>query len=100
LSEKFEPLLLEREVADLLKLSTRTLRNLRQRGAIGYVMIGSSIRYTNKDVEAFIERHRHERSPSDHRPTKNMSSRSSKSLSRSVTEFEAALEERRSRGLP
>ena len=48
------------EAALFLGLSPQTLRNYRSQGNKGpaYIKIGRAVRYTVKDLEAFIEQHR------------------------------------------
>lgn len=49
-------LLTEAEAADALRICTRTLRRLRQRGAIRFVAVTSrSVAYRLEDLQAFIE---------------------------------------------
>jgi len=46
--------LTEKEAAAALKLSVKTLFNLRRAGALPYVRIGSRICYTRADLERFV----------------------------------------------
>lgn len=48
-------LLTEAEAADRLRLSQRTLRKARQDGQLRYVLIGRAVRYTEQDLETFID---------------------------------------------
>jgi excisionase family DNA binding protein len=51
--------LFDREsLADYLRLSTDTIDRLVKAGKLRCVRIGSQVRFTLEDVEAFIERHR------------------------------------------
>jgi excisionase family DNA binding protein len=54
-----EKLLTEVEVARRLRLSRSTLFTLRRTGKIGYVQVGTSIRYRAADVRRFIEENAH-----------------------------------------
>jgi excisionase family DNA binding protein len=47
-------LLTESEAAERLAVSPRTLRKARQTGALHYIAIGRSVRYTLSDLESFI----------------------------------------------
>jgi len=50
------PLLLtETEAAELLRLCPRTLRKARADGHLRYILIGRAIRYTLRDLEAFVD---------------------------------------------
>jgi excisionase family DNA binding protein len=52
----YETLLTRKEVADMLKVSTFTVRRLEQRGKIPRVEIsGVGIRYRPSSIQAFIE---------------------------------------------
>jgi excisionase family DNA binding protein len=54
-----EPLLLtEAEVAELLRMSTRTVRKFRTRGELPHVSICRRILYARTDVIDFVERNR------------------------------------------
>lgn len=50
-----EPLLTPEEVQNLLKISQRQLRYLRERRLIPYVRVGGQARFYNADVEAFVK---------------------------------------------
>ena len=51
--------LFDREsLADYLRISTDTIDRLVKAGKLRCVRIGSQVRFTLEDVEAFIERHR------------------------------------------
>jgi excisionase family DNA binding protein len=50
-------LLTEAEVADVLRISTRTLRTLRGKGEIRYILIGRKVLYAEEDCIEFIDRH-------------------------------------------
>jgi excisionase family DNA binding protein len=51
--------LFDREsLAEYLRLSTDTIDRLVKAGGLQCVRIGSQVRFTLEDVEAFIERHR------------------------------------------
>lgn len=54
-----EKLLTEVEVGRRLRLSRATLFTLRRSGKIGYVQVGTSIRYRIGDVVRFIEENAH-----------------------------------------
>lgn len=45
------------ELSRLLTLSKRQLKGYRERGLIGYTMIGSKVYYKRSDVERFIKKH-------------------------------------------
>lgn len=47
----------EAEACALLKVSRWTLRRLRQANAIGWLLIGSRIRYASDDLEEYIQTH-------------------------------------------
>jgi excisionase family DNA binding protein len=52
------PLMSEREVAEYLKVSVRTIVNWKQRGLIPYFRIGRTIRYSREQIDqALMERH-------------------------------------------
>lgn len=51
-------LLTEEQAAQALQVCGRTLRKARQQGALPYVRIGRTIRYTETDLTQFIERAR------------------------------------------
>lgn len=51
-------LLTEAEAAARLKVCTRTLRKMRQRGEIDFVLIGGAIRYSLADLARFIDERR------------------------------------------
>jgi excisionase family DNA binding protein len=51
-------LLTEGEAAELLRVSTRTLRSARQAGRLPCVRIGKCVRYTVADVESFVQSNR------------------------------------------
>lgn len=57
-------LLTEREIADLLNMSMRTLQEYRFRG-IGprFIKIGRAVRYSPEDVEAYIAARRRASTP-------------------------------------
>jgi excisionase family DNA binding protein len=46
------------EVANLLKLSTSTVRRLQQRRKIPFVKVGRSIRFVASDLTAYLETRR------------------------------------------
>ena len=55
----------ERQLAERLGISVRTLQAQRQRGGgIPFVKLGRAVRYARSDVEQYLEQHRH-RSTSD-----------------------------------
>ncbi|MCC6493224.1 MAG: helix-turn-helix domain-containing protein [Pirellulales bacterium] len=49
-------LLTEREAAQRLALSPKTLYNLRKRGEIAFVRVGAAIRYDVRSLLAWIDR--------------------------------------------
>ena len=51
-------LLTEHEAAEALRVCTRTLRKARQDGQLNFVQFGRTIRYSQADLAAFIERNR------------------------------------------
>ena len=52
------PLMSEREVAEYLKVSRRTVVNWKQRGIIPYFKIGRTIRYSREQIDrALMNRH-------------------------------------------
>ena len=58
----FERLLTRQEVAEILNVSSRTVRRLEERRLISRVRLsGSTVRYKRKEVEDFIERRTIER---------------------------------------
>lgn len=50
-----ERLLTNRDVCGQLGVSDNTLRTLRKTGRLPYRRIGNQVRYTQDDVEAFVE---------------------------------------------
>jgi predicted DNA-binding transcriptional regulator AlpA len=61
--EKTMILLRDKEVSEILKLSTATLANLRSQGkGVPFIRLGRSVRYCLHDLEAFIA---HNRIPTD-----------------------------------
>lgn len=60
---KDQLLLTESEAADRLRLCPRTLRKARAAGILPYVLIGRSIRYTQGDLESYIEAQRQQSAP-------------------------------------
>lgn len=44
------------EVAAILKCTTRTLQNLRDRGEISFIRVGRLIRFTQEQVHEYLER--------------------------------------------
>jgi len=52
--EATQALLTKRETANLLNMSLRTVDNLLARKQLTFVKIGSSVRFTLADVQAFI----------------------------------------------
>ncbi len=55
---KVKLLLTEPEAADALGISPRALWDLRSRGEIPVVRVGRSVRYSIRDLEAWIDRNR------------------------------------------
>lgn len=53
-----QQLLTEEQAAELLQLSSRTLRKARQGGKLPYVRFGRSVRYIMDDIEGFIKQAR------------------------------------------
>lgn len=47
----------EREVAERLHVSERTVGRLRERGALPFVRVGGQVRFQASDVEAYIASH-------------------------------------------
>jgi excisionase family DNA binding protein len=47
----------ERDAARVLSLSYGYLKELRRRGEIGCVRIGKAVRYTDKSLEEFVNKH-------------------------------------------
>ena len=45
------------ELSRLLALSKRQLKGYRERGLLGYTMVGNKIYYKRREVERFIKRH-------------------------------------------
>ncbi|WP_103727614.1 helix-turn-helix domain-containing protein [Novosphingobium sp. HII-3] len=48
----------EGEAAAALQICPRTLRKARQQGDLSFVRIGRNVRYSQSDIEQFIERSR------------------------------------------
>lgn len=48
-------LLTEAEAAARMRLCQRTLRKARKAGTLHYVLIGRAVRYTEQDLETFID---------------------------------------------
>ncbi len=60
--------LTERQLAERLGISVRTLQAQRQRGGgIPFVKLGRSVRYASSDVEQYLEQHRHRSTSEDRR---------------------------------
>ena len=51
-----EILLTSKEVAEHLKCTERTIQNLRDRGELEFVRIGRLIRYTQHQLENYLEK--------------------------------------------
>lgn len=49
------PLLTETQAAEFLQMSERSVRKVRQAGALRFVQIGRLIRYRIDDIQGFIE---------------------------------------------
>lgn len=49
-----EQLLTENELAEMFKISTRSLRKARQNGSLPHVRLGRLVRYRVEDVQAFV----------------------------------------------
>ena len=49
----------EAELAEMLSISKSTLHKLREEGDIPYQLIGSCIRYNKLDIDAWIQKKRH-----------------------------------------
>lgn len=45
----------EKEMCQVLQISHETLRQLRIKGKIAYSMVGAQIRYTQKDLDDYLE---------------------------------------------
>lgn len=52
-----ERYLTDKEVAEWLKVSRRTLQEWRYNGIIGYVQIGSKILFRQSDIQKLLEEH-------------------------------------------
>ena len=64
-SSSADPLLVDgREAARLLGVSRRTLWTLTSNGTVPHVRIGRLVKYSPIDLQAYVERHRSERSDS------------------------------------
>jgi len=50
-------LLTTKEAAQALQITTRHLQNLRDRGDIGFVQDGRSVRYKPEQIQAYIDSH-------------------------------------------
>lgn len=50
-------LLTSKEAAQALQITTRHLQNLRDRGEIGFVQHGRTVRYKSESIQAFIDAH-------------------------------------------
>ncbi|RVU07151.1 DNA-binding protein [Novosphingobium umbonatum] len=48
-------LLTEKQTADLLNISPRSVRNARTNGSLPYVKIGRLVRYRREDINALID---------------------------------------------
>jgi excisionase family DNA binding protein len=46
------------EVAEVLKISEPGMRRLQQRRAIPFIKVGGSVRFSKRDVAAYLERNR------------------------------------------
>lgn len=44
------------EVATLLKCTTRTLQNLRDRGEISFIRVGRLVRFTQEQIADYLKR--------------------------------------------
>ena len=53
--EKMDELLTEYELSEWLTVSKSTLHKLRETGQIPFQMIGSSIRYSKRDIEQWLK---------------------------------------------
>ena len=51
-----EPFLTTRDVADLLKVSEKTVRRLQRRGDLPSFRVGSQVRFRRSDIEAWVDR--------------------------------------------
>ena len=51
-------LITERDAADRLSVSPRTIRNWRDRGLLSSIQIGRVRRYDPDEIERLVERHR------------------------------------------
>ena len=58
MTHAYDPLLTEAEAAERLALCRRTVRKLRQRGELEFILIGGSIRYSVSDLVRFIDERR------------------------------------------
>jgi excisionase family DNA binding protein len=47
-----------KDVAKILKVSTRTVLRLAERGELPYFRVGDLWRFERKDVDAYIQRHK------------------------------------------
>ena len=57
-SHKQQELLTTPEVADQLRVCSRTVTYRRERGELPFVKLGRHVRFLRRDIEAYIERHR------------------------------------------
>lgn len=58
----------ERQLAERLGISVRTLQAQRQRGnGVPFVKLGRAVRYARSDVEQYLEQHRHRSTSEDRR---------------------------------
>ena len=53
-----KPLLTLNEAASLLAVSPKTLQRLVARGDLAVIRVGSSMRFSTGDLDAFVARHR------------------------------------------
>jgi excisionase family DNA binding protein len=69
---KLQQLMTENEIADMLRLSTRSIRKARQSGSLPHVRLGRLVRYRVEDVREFVA---NAVVANDHQPTSNMTTR-------------------------
>ncbi len=50
----------KQELADLIKVTTRTITNLMKRGKLAYHKIGRSVRFSSEDIVLYLERTHYE----------------------------------------
>ena len=56
--EVYPPIMNEIQASRYIRLSQKTLYNLRRKGEMAYIKFGDAIRYYKTDLDAYIQRHR------------------------------------------